>query len=466
MKKLINKDVLIILSTALFLRFIALILFKSWTNPDILEYGQMAENIVNGKGLSYDFYGLREECPLKSFMPPLYPFILSFLMSVVSKPYLYLLIIQAILSSSTAIIVYYIGSWIYERQTGLVAGLGVALYPVFIVCASGNFFSPTTIDIFLISLIVFFTIKADKSIGIAYPLAVGITMGISTLSLSQIIAFYPFIIFWLFINNSHHLVKKSIIIAAMIVLTISPWVFRNYVIHGRLTPTASNGGFNFWLGNNPFTTGFGWIIDEKTYRGYAEGRSFDDFIFEPTFRDPLDDFNFEPILPEAEIHNNTFKNVLKKKTEAILPRNVVEKIHELSELEIDSLLFKAGLNYIKEDPLAYIKRCYKKIFYLWTYRPKEGRRAFFTGKLGILYAVQYAFLTPLVFGGILINLRQDWRRPLLLYFLMIFFTLFYMNFFVQSRYRWLFEPYMIVVASNFIMYLWRKICRRDVPMTC
>ena len=209
MKKLVNKDVLIILSIALFLRFIALILFKSWTNPDILEYGQMAENIVNGKGLAYDFYGLREECPLKSFMPPLYPFILSFLMSVVSKPYLYLLIIQAILSSCTAIIVYYIGSWIYERQIGLVAGLGVALYPVFIICASGNFFSPTTIDIFLISLILFFTIKANKSIGMAYPLAAGITMGISTLSLSQIIAFYPFIIFWLFINNPHNLVKKA-----------------------------------------------------------------------------------------------------------------------------------------------------------------------------------------------------------------------------------------------------------------
>ena len=150
-------------------------------------------------------------------------------------------------------------------------------------------------------------------------------------------------------------------IAVMVLLTISPWVFRNYVIHGRLTPTASNGGFNFWLGNNPFTTSFGWIIDEKAYRDHAEGRSFDDFIFEPTFRDPLDDFNFEPILPEAEIHNDTFKNVLKKKTEAILPRNVVEKIHELSELEIDSLLFKAGLNYIKEDPLAYIKDALKNI---------------------------------------------------------------------------------------------------------
>jgi 4-amino-4-deoxy-L-arabinose transferase-like glycosyltransferase len=400
----------------------------------------MAENILLGKGLSFDFYGLREIHPFRSFMPPLYPFLMAFFIAHFPEPYLSLLIIQTILSSLTALNIYYTGLWLFGRKTGLIAGIGVAIYPVFIISSTSSFY-PVTIDIFLISLIVLLAIKIKENENLVYPFAAGIIIGISGLSIPQIIAFYPFIILWLFISKTPFILRKSAIIAIMTVLMLSPWLIRNYSIHSKFL-ISTNGGFNFWLGNNPFTTGIGWEIDEKAYRLYTGNQPVDNSIFAE--------------VPDRTLYPDAFKSFLKKRTNASLPKEVAENITNLSEANIDSLLFKAGLKYIVENPSAYIKRSFKKISYLMIYRPPEGRKATFAGRFSLLYVIHYMFLTPLVLGGIVISmLQKNWKDPLLLYFVMIFFVMVYMNFFVLSRYRWLFEPYMIAVASFFIIFLYR-----------
>ena len=36
---------------------------------------------------------------------------------------------------------------------------------------------------------------------------------------------------------------------------ISPWTLRNYRVHGEWILISSNGGINFWIGNNEQATG-------------------------------------------------------------------------------------------------------------------------------------------------------------------------------------------------------------------
>ena len=38
-------------------------------------------------------------------------------------------------------------------------------------------------------------------------------------------------------------------------LTISPWIIRNYVIFKKFIPISTNGGINFYMGNNPDANG-------------------------------------------------------------------------------------------------------------------------------------------------------------------------------------------------------------------
>jgi hypothetical protein len=53
-------------------------------------------------------------------------------------------------------------------------------------------------------------------------------------------------------------VKPALLALAACVLVISPWLVRNRMVFGQWTFLRSNFGFEFFLGNNRFSTGRGW----------------------------------------------------------------------------------------------------------------------------------------------------------------------------------------------------------------
>lgn len=48
---------------------------------------------------------------------------------------------------------------------------------------------------------------------------------------------------------------SAVIVVVLIVLTVSPWTYRNYQAFGEPVMVSTNFGPNFWMGNNPETTG-------------------------------------------------------------------------------------------------------------------------------------------------------------------------------------------------------------------
>lgn len=101
-------------------------------------------------------------------------------------------------------------------------------------------------------------------------------------------------------------------------LTVSPYLYRNYNIFGVITITKS-AGYNLLKGNHPRTK--------------VEGT--------PMF------LNVEEVVPEV-------KSELDK-----LVLNGPTQDYDLAQ---DKILFNQAVNFIKEDPLKYIKLYFQKIF--------------------------------------------------------------------------------------------------------
>ena len=50
-------------------------------------------------------------------------------------------------------------------------------------------------------------------------------------------------------------ILKSVLIIAVMLLVLSPWIYRNYIVFHKFIPVSTNGGFNFLMGNHKLSNG-------------------------------------------------------------------------------------------------------------------------------------------------------------------------------------------------------------------
>ncbi|MCX6167730.1 MAG: hypothetical protein NTX65_00185 [Ignavibacteriales bacterium] len=67
----------------------------------------------------------------------------------------------------------------------------------------------------------------------------------------------PFVIFILLFNNNklRYAVKMTSVIVLTLFILLSPWIYRNYLVFGTPVIVATNGGFNFLMGNHKNSNG-------------------------------------------------------------------------------------------------------------------------------------------------------------------------------------------------------------------
>ena len=77
---------------------------------------------------------------------------------------------------------------------------------------------------------------------------------------------------WLWLNRKGipewH--RATLVIVLFALLTLLPWTLRNCYLHGQPVLISTNGGFTFWNGNNPFTTGNAFDVYVGKARAYLD----------------------------------------------------------------------------------------------------------------------------------------------------------------------------------------------------
>ncbi len=393
---------------AFLLRLIVAIKLSAITGD--LSYDILATNMLRYHKYTFINVGSFVLPPTRftSLRAPAYPFFLALVYRLFGRSYLSVGIFQSLVGASTCLLTYFIGKKLFSKRVGFLASLIIACYPYMI------YHDTRIIETSLFALLtaggILCLLKIPESPSLYNQIATGILLGLAALCRPTILAFVPFGILWIFIylggKNWKKVTKIAGVIVLFLILTILPWTIRNYFVQGRIVSIATNGGYNFLLGNNRLT--------ERVMRQMS---------------------SLENIGGMGLITGEEYRY-----------------LSNLSEAERDRWFFQKGVEFINKNPATFLKLAGMKFIKLWSWNIYPG-----TDRLKRLtYSISYAPLLILsLLGMILSTIFADakFKRILLLYFLFISFTLMYMLFWASTRFRIPLDIYLAMFASYSLLFL-------------
>ena len=265
---------------ALVLRLIPVLLTRSLGIglDDMFQYDMLARSLAGGNGFRwYASEDLQQLAPYvdfdltrvdydpargveTSFRAPLYPAFLALIYSIVASGatrFFAARLAQSILGASLAPLTYFVAlrfpshPHLGERgendTSARLTAWTVAIYPILLVYPLGivteNLFFPLVLGSFL------FLLKSNEKPTALNFLLCGFLLGLTVLTRSVILPFAGLALLWLgWIVKQ----KRGAVLAALaLVLTISPWMVRNSILHHKLTGIETSMGYNLYLGYHP-----------------------------------------------------------------------------------------------------------------------------------------------------------------------------------------------------------------------
>jgi 4-amino-4-deoxy-L-arabinose transferase-like glycosyltransferase len=425
-----NKKILIGAGIFLFafaLRVIYLVQLRSsplFDTPvmDALYHHQWALKLAAGDWIGNEAF----------FRAPLYPYFLGIVYKLFGQSFLIPRLIQLIIGASSCVIIWLIGCNLFDRRVGLISGIIAALYGPFMYFEAELLITPLIVFLSLCSI---YLLIKDKFFW------AGIILGMAAITRPNILLFILFVplLGYFFVRRAnhegHHRSLSSLFVPWIgVFLFVAPVTVRNWAVSKDSVLIASQGGVNFYIGNNPHSNGVTAIVPGT--RGTWWG-------------------GYHDAVRMAEISAG----------------------RKLKPSEISDFWFKQAFDFIRTQPLASTKLMLRKtcIFWLGWEPPNNQNIGFFrtysrllsmlVWQCGIFFP--FGLLAPLALCGIFISLRE-WRKHVFAFGFILLYMVSVIAFFVCSRFRIPVAAGLIPYASFFIVYIWRKIRQRDrtwIPYT-
>ena len=245
------------------------------------------------------------------WMPPLYAFYLYLFtfLKLETQNFILLILISQILIASISILIFYkINRFFFSEKTSFLSSIIFSLFPIHLY--AGSQISSISLQVFLTIVFLFLFIKITKNKNLFNFSFFAFVGGLLILLRGEFWAIYIISIVYLYFFLKINL-KNIFIITLITLITVSPYLSRNYIIFNKFTVLESF-GYNLWKGNHP----------------YAKENS---------------------IVEGSEITN---ENLLKEINKI--------KIDKFYRINFDSLFLGHAINNIKSDPLGHMIFVIKK----------------------------------------------------------------------------------------------------------
>lgn len=220
---------------------------------DSQEYDRWARELAAGEWLGVEPF----------FQAPLYPYLLGIVyLAGGGLDAVYLLQIAIALAGLWALA--RAGGELAGERLGLVAaGLGAVYLPFLFYDVQ---LLKTSLAVSSASLLLWLLVRARRLGTPSSFLAAGIVAGLLALLRENLLLVVPFLLplVWRRGEESRRTLLRAAALVGGLALPLVPVALRNAALGGGFLPTTSQGGVNFWIGNNPEADG--------TYRPVTPGR--------------------------------------------------------------------------------------------------------------------------------------------------------------------------------------------------
>jgi hypothetical protein len=372
-----------------------------WVNGYTFFFA-MAQNIAHGKGIGID------GSPT-AFRVPLYPLFLAVL-TFGHKVFWPIVIAQSAIGAGTAFCAALLARQTFRgpraAHAATWAAAAAAVYPYYVIHDTA--LEETSLFTLLSLVAVMLLLRASENFSPALGACAGLLLGLDVLTRATIAPFALVGPLWLFWQKR---TRAGLACALLLLLTVAPWLWRNYLLTG--VPTLSTEtGMELWNGNNGFL-----------FRHYPEESS------DLSKADALNALSVQDQLELDRIENNeelTNRWFMQKAFASMRAHPTQTTIEDLRKVEAA---------------------------FSWLPSPRRGRIA------DLAYALSYGPVMSLGLWGMW-RRRKCWRGDSLIYLLFASFIAVTAVFWAHTSHRAYLDVYWIVFAAGVLAEIGAGIARR------
>lgn len=364
-----------LVALAILLRGALVLVLQSHRVPrSTYEHGEIAANLLAGRGFSIQFLGA--DSPT-SQQAPVYPALvaLAFAVGGVETPSALLLIElgQAVIGGMLVLGV----SRLCDAITGgraapaAIAGFLTAVHPTLVYAATHV--QVALLGATLLVWVQYWAFRAGRTASLRDALATGGLLAILTLTDPILALGGAGVVGAIFLGCASRpggraqAVRLSATCLLAAGLGVSPWIIRNALAHGEFVPVKSTFGYAFWQGNCALSEG-----TDKVVRASVER-----VLGRPEAKTSLAELN--RTLWAARHEAGYIDDI------ALSPMER-RRLGLVSEPERSRILFRRAIDELRRDPGRYLALCLRRLRFFWLFdetNPKTRVLAYRVGHLGL-----------------------------------------------------------------------------------
>jgi Tfp pilus assembly protein PilF len=365
------------------------------------------------------------------FKGPLYVYLLALIYKIFGHNYYLPRFFQIVLGSGSCVLIFWIARKLFNRTVGMLSGI-IAVFYALLIFYDGELMGESLTS-FLDLVFIYLLASSTEKWNWKKWLLCGAIMGFSSLARPNILIFTPLVLVWMYVLfrpklKAGEIFRRWLYFCLGVGLLILPVTLRNYLVGNDLVLIGWQGGYNFYLGNNPQATG--WSVTAAQI----------DVTWEGGYHDAI--------------------QVAQEETGKMLKPS-----------QVSSYWYGKGEDFILSSPWRWTKLMLKKTGYFWKGYEIPNDKNFYLYKdfssffnllltKSVLY-LPFGLIGPLSILGLVVSIRK-WKRYLLLYLFIFSYTVSVVIFFICSRFRMPVIPFLIMFSSFFMYWLWEKIKQKDL----